>query len=384
VERRGTRLTLLAVLTGLVVALFGVLGANAQPTKSPQSRGVALTILDRLGPSTISRNTSVAIGADGLALISYYDGANGSLKVAHCRNVACRAAATAVLDRDGDVGRWSSIAIGADGLGLVSYFDATNGDLKVAHCQNVACSSAAISTIDPEGGPSSLAIGTDGRGLIAFEAGGALKVAHCSGVACSTATSTTVDTVQGEPHPSIAIGTDGLGLISYVDQTEDEGFGLNVAHCSDAACSAATTARLVDGHLSRVSSLAIGADGRGLVSFSDIDSNAYAAHCSDPTCSAVTIAFLGVDFVRANSITIGAEGLGLVSSVRGDGIGLNVARCEDVACTSATNTSVDPSNFAEGHTSITVGADGFPLVSYYDDSDLKVAHCSNPSCAPRR
>jgi hypothetical protein len=29
-------------------------------------------------------------------------------------------------------------------------------------------------------------------------------------------------------------------------------------------------------------------------------------------------------------------------------------------------------------------ADGFPLISYYDDSDLKVAHCSNPSCAPRR
>ena len=32
----------------------------------------------------------------------------------------------ATLDTAGDVGRHSSIAIGADGLGLISYYDATN------------------------------------------------------------------------------------------------------------------------------------------------------------------------------------------------------------------------------------------------------------------
>lgn len=37
------------------------------------------------------------------------------------------------LDSAGSVGYYISLAIGADGLGLISYYDATNGDLKVAH-----------------------------------------------------------------------------------------------------------------------------------------------------------------------------------------------------------------------------------------------------------
>jgi cell shape-determining protein MreC len=36
------------------------------------------------------------------------------------------------------------------------------------------------------------------------------------------------------------------------------------------------------------------------------------------------------------------------------------------------------------YTSITVGSDGFGLISYYDatNGDLKVAHCSNTFCSP--
>jgi len=377
----------LAAVAGLGLALLGGplgAGAGAQPTSNPQSKGFTLTILDRLGGGAGPSDTSVGIGADGLGLISYYDRENGDLKVAHCRNFICRAATMAVLDDEGDVGRWSSVAIGADGLGLVSYYDATNGDLKVAHCQNAACSAATTATIDTDGGPSSIAVGADGLGLIGFEAGGARKVAHCSDLVCSTATAATIDAVQGEPHPSITIGADGLGLISYADRTEDEGFGLNVAHCTDASCSTATTATPLPFFLERVTSITVGTDGLGLISFADIDSNLAVAHCSNLACSAATSAYLGVYFVRATSIAVGADGLGLVTSVRGDALGLDVARCQDVACTSGTHTSVDPSIFAEGYTSITIGADGSPLISYYDDSDLKVAHCSDPSCVPRR
>jgi hypothetical protein len=37
------------------------------------------------------------------------------------------------------------------------------------------------------------------------------------------------------------------------------------------------------------------------------------------------------------------------------------------------------------YTSVTIGADGLPLITYFDDYpnyDLKVAHCDNPLCTP--
>jgi hypothetical protein len=81
--------------------------------------------------------TSIAIGADGLGLISYDDATNGKLKVAHCADAACSGATTATLDAAGSGGRYPSVTTGVDGLGLISYFAVTNADLRVAHLGNV-------------------------------------------------------------------------------------------------------------------------------------------------------------------------------------------------------------------------------------------------------
>ena len=85
--------------------------------------------------------TSIAIGTDGLPVVSYYDTANGNLKVAKCVNAACTGGATiTTVDSAGVVGTYTSIAIGTDGLPVVSLpHDATNGDLKVVKCSNAAC-----------------------------------------------------------------------------------------------------------------------------------------------------------------------------------------------------------------------------------------------------
>jgi hypothetical protein len=41
-------------------------------------------------------------------------------------------------------------------------------------------------------------------------------------------------------------------------------------------------------------------------------------------------------------------------------------------------------NTVGSHTSIAIGTDGFPVISYFSDdgtgADLKVAKCMNPSC----
>jgi len=264
--------------------------------------------------------------------------------VAHCSDAACTAATITKLDGTGtDVGYYPSVTVGADGLGLISYFDYTYYDLKVAHCSDAACSAATITKLDGTGTNvgynTSVTVGADGLGLISYSdfTNGDLKVAHCSNAACSAATLSTVDSTGNVgAYTSATVGADGLGLISYMDQTNVD---LKVAHCSNALCSAATITKL---------------DGTG----TDVGYN--------------------------TSVTMGADGLGLISYFDYTNWDLKVAHCSDTACSAATITTLDSAGDVGHAPSVTVGVDGLGLISYYDytNADLKVAHCPNRFCVP--
>jgi len=378
------------------------LGLNGVPNAAVYVGRAAVTGAYRLpGPARsmldntafVGAYSSITIGADGLALISYYDSTFGDLKVAHCSNVACSSATLATLDSTGNVGLYTSIAIGADGLGLISYQDSSNNNLKVAHCSDTTCSAATLATIDGNAGVgeyTSIAIGADGLGLISYRdnPGGDLKVAHCSNAACSSATLAALDggSVNAGQYTSIAIGVDGLGLISYFDLGNQN---LQVAHCSNVACSAATTLTTLDstGSVGLYTSIAIGADGLGLVSYYDLtNTDLKVAHCSNVACTGAT--FAQIDFTGDvgwfTAITIGADGLGLISYYDNTDDDLQVAHCSNAACSTATVTTLESTGSVGGYTSITIGADGLGLISYLDSTNtaLKTAHCANVACTP--
>ena len=66
-----------------------------------------------------------------MPVVSYSDDTGRNLKVAHCTTASCSSAEINTVDSEGDVGTWTSIAIGTDGLPIISYYDSTNTDLKV-------------------------------------------------------------------------------------------------------------------------------------------------------------------------------------------------------------------------------------------------------------
>jgi hypothetical protein len=166
-----------------------------------------------------------------------------------------------------------------------------------------------------------------------------LAVAHCSDVYCSTATATTIDPTQTVGyHTSITIGADGLGLISYRQDYFVLFIGTHigsrrVAHCSNVECSAAT----------------------------------------------VNVPPASGNVFEATSMTLGADGLGLIS-YQANGGGLAVAHCDTVTCSTDRPILVDGG--AGAHSSVTIGADGLPIVSYGSAGGLKVAHCGNAFCTP--
>jgi len=64
----------------------------------------------------------------------------GDLRVAHCANTAFSSATLTTLDTAGDAGFYTSVAMRADGLGLISYYEfPPNLDVRAAHCANMAC-----------------------------------------------------------------------------------------------------------------------------------------------------------------------------------------------------------------------------------------------------
>ena len=248
-----------------------------------------------------------------------------------------------------------------------------------------------VTTIDSAGWVgyfTSITIGADGLPVISYYnlTNGDLKVAHCSDASCSSATRSTVDSSGDVGNwTSIAIGADGLPVISHYDNTNDD---LKVAHCSNASCTAATNTTVDSaGDVGRATSITIGADGLPVISYRDYtNGDLKVAHCEDVGCTTaatITTVDSGGNVGGWTSITIGADGLPVISYQDHTG-DLEVAHCSDASCSSATLTTVDASFDLGWCTSITIGADGLPVISYFNETndDLKVAHCSNDFCVP--
>ncbi|MEI2672177.1 MAG: hypothetical protein V9G13_13935 [Marmoricola sp.] len=235
--------------------------------------------------------------------------------------------------------RWS---LAADGLGLISYHSQTNSDLKVLHCGTVTCTSGNTITLADSGGfvgfYTSVTIGADGLGLISdaemytLISPGRLRVLHCGDLTCSSGnTVTVVDNTSTDVglYTSITLGPDGLGLISYFDAANRD---LKVLHCGTAACNSGNTITTLD------SLNAVG---------------------------------------EATSITIGTDGLGLISYLDNTNGDLKVLHCGNALCNSGNvTTAVDTAGDVGWHTSITLGTDGLALIGHFDQMNSRSAGVS--------
>ena len=83
------------------------------------------------------------------------------------------------------------------------------------------------------------------------------------------------------------------------------------------------------------------------------------------------------------SIAIGSDNNPVISYYNATNGALKVAHCGNASCSSGnTLTIVDDQAGSGTYTSIAIGLDNNPVISYHDDvnDSIKVLHCGNPSC----
>jgi len=187
---------------------------------------------------------------------------------------------------------------------------------------------------------------------------------------------------------SIAIGTDGRPVITHFGATSGD---LLVSHCNAPDCSTGAITTTLDtggegGVVGQESAITIGSDGFPIISYMDSNATTLKSyHCADLYCSITgTTTVLnspGGSGPFGTSIVIGTDGLPIISY--GTMSSLETIHCTAVDCSGGGTVRPLDSGFIVSVTSIAIGTDGFPIISYQDftNENLKAYHCTAIDCS---
>ena len=155
---------------------------------------------------SVGRDSSIAIGPDGLPAIAYQNGGSGTVEFARCEDAGCASAVRDTIDDAGGSasGEYLSLGFSANGHPLVAFYDTDADDLAIARCANADCSGEEIlrtldASLEDTGREASMVLDASGRPLVAYvnTTDHSLQLARCDTPSCVTASVTEVDANSG-------------------------------------------------------------------------------------------------------------------------------------------------------------------------------------------
>ncbi|MBI2122463.1 MAG: hypothetical protein HYT98_05120 [Candidatus Sungbacteria bacterium] len=349
--------------------------------------GSATALVDSTG--NVGTYTSLVLGSDGFARISYVDETNGDLKFVRCLDALCSAKNISAVDTGGVIGEVTSLTLGSDGFGRISYYHDGNDDLKFARCLNADCSSAVVTLVDAAsnmGDFSSIKMASDGFARIAYwdDSNEDVEYARCTNADCTTKILTTVESSGnvGE-YISLALGSDDFARISYY---ADSGGDLKFIRCTNADCTTKVIT-VVDssGDVGKYTSLVLGSDGFARISYyNETNDDLKFVRCTNADCTSKNIATVDSSGTTGQytSLALGSDGFPRISYYYSSSGDLRYARCTDVDCTGKIITTADSAPTVGKYSSLGLASGDLGRISYYDspNGDLLFVQCLDANC----
>ncbi len=296
-----------------------------------------------------------------------------------------------IVDNAANVGYYTSLAIDSNGNAVIGYFDDTDNDLKLAICNDLACSAPSVQALAPSGGQgtyTSLQLAAGNIPVIAYYTFPAedMRLLRCNDAACSTFTDTIVDSGQAGSHNSMVLNSSGNPVMSYYDAGGING-DLRVAICANPTCTASTITSVDVGpnDAGMFTSLQLDSSGFPVIAYYDATTDSVnLARCHDTTCGSATLivvdssSFVGFDGI---SLQLDSSGNPVMSYYDLTNNRLMLAHCTNAICTGVVINVVDDLGNVGQYSSMKLDG-GLPVISYYDatNGDLKLASCLDPNC----
>lgn len=296
-------------------------------------------------------------------------------------------------------GQFPSLAIRANGTPVISAYDPAAQDLILYRCADAVCENKTALTLDSDGitgEHTSLVLGADGYPVIAYYDRTEKKprLIDCGDAACTSRpnnvmyTGTTNDIGQ---FVRLVLPPDGRPIAAYYDADASQ---LNVSRCGVASCATTNVRRIIPdtGSVSQHFSVALNSSGHPVIAYyaAGVPARLKLAVCAEPQCTTLVgtnpsvVDNSSLDVGQFPSIQMGADGYPIIAYydvVFGD---LRVVDCDDMLCASETATAIDQTGDVGRYTSMVLRS-GLPVIAYQDvtNGDLKLAECDDTACQSR-
>jgi hypothetical protein len=296
-------------------------------------------------------------------------------------------------------GQYASLAVRADGTPIVSAYDPVTQDLVLYACADTVCQNKTAVTLDSDGNTgeyTSLLFGADGFPVIAYYDRTEKKprLIDCADAACSSRTNNLIYSATGNDigqFVRLALPADGRPIAAYYDVTTPR---LTVSRCSIADCSITNmnTRYIADTpNVGEHLSIALNSNGNPVIAYyaAATSTSLKLAVCENPQCTSLVGTNAATIDNSANvgqytSIQMGADGYPIIAYYDATFGDLRVMDCNDQLCASETATVVDSIGNVGRYTSMVL-RNGLPVIAYQDvtNGDLKLAECADTSCQSR-